>query len=60
MRRAFVLNKEISAQKILDTIGEMLSKTSNLNDRVLVLEIRTIGYERIMLPLLEYKGDAQE
>ena len=50
----------LDAQKVLSLIGEMIDETNGLGEnRVLVLEVREIGQEAIMLPLLEYKNEHQ-
>ena len=50
----------LDAQKVLSLIGEMIDETNGLGEnRVLVLEVREIGQEAIMLPLLEYQNEHQ-
>lgn len=60
MKQYINLNRlPLDAQKVLSVIGEMIDKTNGLGDnRVLVLEVREIGQETIMLPLLEYKNES--
>ena len=57
MKRFFCLNKEIHPQQVINIIGEMIVKTSSMGDRVLQIEIKPVDHDRIMLPLLEYKGE---
>jgi len=36
-------------------MGEMINKTNEMSDRILVIEIKSVSQDSIMLPLLEYK-----
>jgi len=55
MKRSFSLNKQLDAQYILNIMGEMINKTNEMSDRILVIEIKSVSQDSIMLPLLEYK-----
>jgi hypothetical protein len=55
MKRYLCLNKQLDAQYLLNIIGEMINKTNEMSDRILVIEIKSVSQENIMLPLLEYK-----
>jgi hypothetical protein len=55
MKRSFSLNKPLDAQYLLNIMGEMINKTNEMSDRILVIEIKSVSQDSIMLPLLEYK-----
>lgn len=55
MKRYVCLNKQLDAQQLLNIMGEMINKTNEMPDRVLVLEIKSVSQHSIMLPLLEHK-----
>jgi len=55
MKRYLCLNKQLDAQYLLNIMGEMINKTNEMSDRILVIEIKSVSQDNIMLPLLEYK-----
>jgi hypothetical protein len=52
---SFNLNFPLEANQVLERIKSLIQSTNHLENRILVIEIKTVEQEAIMLPLLEYK-----
>jgi len=55
MKTSFNLNFPLEANQVLERIKSLIQSTNHLENRILVMEIKTVEQEAIMLPLLEYK-----
>jgi hypothetical protein len=57
MKTSFNLNFPLEVNQVLERIKSLIQSTNHLENRILVIEIKTVEQEAIMLPLLEYKNE---